>query len=576
MMNLKIRLVLPFAALLAAATGAHAQIHSVSTVSTPAAQYGKIELDLNLTAEWSNPYDPKEVALDMALTAPSGKTLSLPCFYSEGSSGSPSQWKARFLPQEQGTYTYHFTLQQNGKLISQSEPATFAAAKSDKKGILRPNDLWSFRYDNGEIFRGIGQNICWEARANDDSRYFKELHENPRFNYEDMLKKLADNGGNFFRTWMIYWNLPVDWPIISNSNRYQNSTSRFNESGIKRMDELVELCDSLGIHMMLAIESHVGYMGDGWKTSNYHVDQGGFAKTQYEFFAQPESRERYKQKLRFMIARWGYSPAIGAWEFFNEVDNAMFNVPEEERLPHDIVTDWHKEMAAYFKANDPYGHIVTTSVSHRDIDGMNDLADIDVNQRHIYKHTYAIPGLIDEYTQKHHKPYIIGEFGYEWDWSINFNEIADGMNSDFKRGLWYGIFSQTPVTPMSWWWEFFDEGGLNLYFRNVRNVHDRMMDAGKGTFAKINAKFDAETITCYGVSCGKSRFIYLFNPTNETVQGTLSLENACSEGAKVVQRYNCESGIWSDAAAPACESSTCTIQGISLAPQSDLVFEIRP
>ena len=76
-----------------------------------------------------------------------------------------------------------------------------------------------------------------------------------------MLKKLAANGGNFFRTWMIYWNLPVDWKTVNNNSRYQNTTSPYNESGMKRMDQLVQLCDSLGIHMMLALESHAGLHG---------------------------------------------------------------------------------------------------------------------------------------------------------------------------------------------------------------------------------------------------------------------------------------------------------------------------
>ncbi len=66
---------------------------------------------------------------------------------------------------------------------------------------------------------------------------------------------------------------------------------------MKRQVWLVSLCNSWGIHMMLAMESHVGFMGDGWKMSSYNITNGGFAKTPFEFFILKESRQQYKSKL---------------------------------------------------------------------------------------------------------------------------------------------------------------------------------------------------------------------------------------------------------------------------------------
>lgn len=426
-----------------------AQILKTELLQTKVNQYQKTEWNLVLKASWSNPYAFSEIALDMILTSPSGKQLALPCYYESGKSGDESVWKARFTARETGVYSYYFKLEENGKIVSSTSKAEFNVNPSKDKGFLNPNDFWTLRYDNGELFRGIGENICWESRDVDDSKYFKALHEDKRFNYNYMLTKLAANGGNFFRTWMIYWNLPVDWKTVINNSRYQNTTSPYNESGMKRMDQLVELCDSLGIHMMLALESHVGYMGIGWDISNYNVANGGFAKTPLEFFTLQKAREQYKNKLRLMVARYGYSPAIGAWEFFNEIDNAMYNVKPEDQLPPSAITSWHDEMSTFLKGIDPFKHIVTTSVSHRDIEGMNDLKNIDINQKHMYKNTAAIPGTIREYTQKHNKPYVIGESGYEWDWSKNFNDFASEMDADFKHALWLGLFSPTPVLPMS-------------------------------------------------------------------------------------------------------------------------------
>lgn len=474
-------------------------------------QYQKSEWEIELNTDFVNPFDMNEITLDMLLTSPSGAKLVLPCFFVSGTSGNNSVWKARFTARESGKYSYHFELKKaDGDAIKVTEQ-TFIAKSSKGKGFLNPNNFWTFRYDNGQLFRGVGMNICWESRDVDDSRYFKQLHEDKRFNYNYMLKKLAANGGNFFRTWMIYWNLPVDWKKVQNNSRYQNSNSYFNESGMKRMDELVELCDSLGIHFMLALESHVGLMGSGWETSNYNVANGGFAKTPTEFFELPAARAQYKNKLRLMVARYGYSPSIGAWEFFNEVDNAMYNGGPDHQIQAAVVTDWHNEMSTFLKKTDPYNHMVTTSVSHRDIPGMNELKNIDINQRHIYKNTAAIPSTLLNYTGKFNKPYIIGESGYEWDWSKNFNAFADEMDGDFRRALWLGLFSPTPVLPMSWWWEFFENRGMMSYFKIVKRINDQMLASGKGKFEVLNIQPLQKEVEIYAVRCNKTDFIYLYN-----------------------------------------------------------------
>jgi len=492
----------------------NAQIQHSILLNKEVQQYQKAEWNISLKTTFENPFDMNEISLDMVLTAPSGKKLALPCYFETGTSGNESLWKARFTPLEKGKYSYRFELKKASAEVSSSPINTFNAKVSKAKGFLNLNNLWTLKYDNGTLFRGIGENICWESRDDDDSKYFKKLHEDKRFNYNYMLKKLAANGGNFFRTWMIYWNLPVDWKKVQNNSRYTNSDSYYNESGMQRMDELVQLCDSLGIHMMLALESHVSLMGSGWETSNYNLANGGSAKTPTEFFALPAARAQYKNKLRLMVARYGYSPSIGAWEFFNEVDNAMYNGGPDNQIPAEVVTDWHNEMSTFLKTIDPYNHIVTTSVSHRDIPGMNDLKNIDINQRHIYKNTAGIPATILDYTAKHNKPYIIGESGFEWDWSKDFNAIAPEMDGDFRRGLWLGLFSPTPILPMSWWWEFFENRGMMSYFEIVKKVNDQMISEGQGKFEIIDVKSLEKGLEIYGVRCGKATYVYVYNSSS--------------------------------------------------------------
>lgn len=506
-------------------------------------QYKRMDINIQLNEQWNDPYNQSDIRVDVDLVSPSHKKLTLPAFYVTGESQKKSHWQARFTPQETGQYTYSINLISKAKQ-KRTTTAQFAVNESKYKGFLHPHNHWTLRFDNGDLFRGIGKNIGWEKRDNDDSKYFKDLHENKRFNYDDMLKKLSSNEGNFIRTWMIYWNLPVDWRWVDNASRYSPSTSRFNETGIARMDDLIAIAEKNNIYIMLALESHVGFMGSGWENSIYNKKNGGFAATPAEFFTSADAKAQYKNKLRFMVARWGYSPHIGIWEFFNEIDNVMYH-NKDSRIPDEAVTQWHIEMSEYLASIDIYDRPITTSISHRDVQGLNDIKHIDINQKHIYKALDAIPVAINEYTNKHNKPYIIGEAGYEWDWSKNFDDFSAEMISDYKRQLWYGLFNPTPVLPLSWWWEYFDEKGMAPYFQRVNEINKLMLSAGNGKFAAIPLSVSDKNITAFALVAGDKPFIYLFNRAEKPVSARIQFEKPLTKIDYNAKAYSPETGKYS-------------------------------
>jgi hypothetical protein len=462
--------------------------------------YEKAEWDISVSSSFSNPYNATDISVDMLLTSPTGKELVLPCFYVKGDS-TESLWKSRFSPQETGSYTYTFRVTAQGK-NSKSQKGVFFSQNSDKKGFLHTNNNWTFRFDNGDLFRGIGEDVAWESRS----------WENPKWTYDYLLPTLSKNGANFFRTWMCAWNLPLEWTHIRDSKRYHDTNKYYNPSGIIRMDQLVEMADSLNLYIMLTLDWHGELVSDAeWKISPYNKANGGPAATPTEFFTSKKAQLRYKDKLRYIIARWGYSTHIAAWELFNEIDNAAFTPKDSVIIPFSAIVQWHNEMSRYLKKTDPYNHMVTTSISHRDIPGLDSLAYIDFNQKHIYKHTDKIASTLNTYTQSYNKPYVIGEFGYEWNWDVDFKTITKGLDFDYKRGLWYGLFSPTPILPMTWWWEFFDEQKMTPYFRSVKEISNQMLIAGKGSFKILQVQ--AGNMEAYGVQCGKKIFIYLLNNT---------------------------------------------------------------
>lgn len=486
-----------------AAGSLNAQITDVTASAKSVKQYDAIFFDVTLTGIWENPYLQEEAALDMILTAPSGKELVLPCFYKSGECGAESTWEARFTPQEKGKYTYFFRYTEGGKVVSESAEGEFRSRRSRLNGILHVRDNWTLVYDNGKPFRGVGINLCWESRTRDDSKFFSELHQqHDRFNYDAMLPDFAENGGNFTRMWMCSWNFPIDKQDRFNNHRYTATEEYMNPSAVARLDHVVNMAEDLDIKIMLC-------MGQG----NVRADR--------EFFNSPEAKTRYRNYLRYIVARWGYSPAIGMWEFFNEIDNIQHR-DRNGVIPAEEIVAWHDEMSTYLAELDPFQHIRTTSISHRDLAGLNDVANIDINQKHIYNATHAVPGTIDSYSERHGKPYVIGEVGFEWDWSKNFNDFADGMIMDFRRAFWYGLFNQTAVTPMTWWWEWFDEHGTIPYMKNARLISDMMLKSGKGCFEKAGTTRDGKA-EAYAVRCGNRTYVYVYNG-NEDVLDEISVE----------------------------------------------------
>jgi hypothetical protein len=548
----------------------YGQIESVTRLTATPRRFEQVDFVVMLTGTWTNPYCQEEVHLDLELATPGGAALTMPAYYEQGHSRTLSVWKARFTPGETGKYSGIFVLTSEGKRHPSSN-ITFDVAASNHKGFLRPATDWGFRFDNGEPFRGLGENVGWESRDQDDSSYFAELHENPRYNYEYLLGQLAMHGGNFFRTWMCPWNLPLEWKQVSNNRRYRNDSSHFNSSAIERMDRLVDLADSLDLYFMLAFDNSGNFLGKNWKASNYNLQNGGPVAEGVGFFTDPQAKTQYKDRLRYIVARWGYSPHIAAWEFFNEIDNFMYGLPQT--MPDPIATAWHSEMSEYLKNLDPNRHLVTTSISHRDVAGLNQVKSMDCNQRHIYRQTATIPEVVRRYARQEGKPYVIGEFAFEWDWSKNFNDMALDMDRDFKKGLWLGLFSPTPILPLTWWWEFFDQRGLTPYYACVRLMLDRMLAAGHGSFADVECRWEGGEAQVLAVRCGKTLFVLLSNSGAGPADGSISLPLETVRHYEI-SYYNPEQNTIVVLPSPAKGSNK--VEGIIIPPASETILTVSP
>lgn len=483
------------------------KITSFTRLTDEARTYEKVEFDIDVNADFTNPYDSKEVKMDMYITNPSGKRQILPCYW-EGD----RQWKARYSPAETGEYSCYVQLKSR-KGSSRSKSLHFTVSASDHDGFITEVGPWTLNFDTGKKIRGIGENINRDPRPG----------KNPKYTYDYLLPKLAANGVNFIRTWLQSSTYPNEWRWNESSKDFKGHKDQWSNNTlyrdpIQRLDQIVELFEKYNVYNMMAIDAHGSFIaGSGWDSNPYNAINGGPCEKPGDFFTSPEAKARYKDRLRYLVARWGYSRSVAFWEFWNEVDNAQYQGTQVIRptIPSRDITDWHQEMATYLKSIDPYKHLVTTSVSHRLIEGIFDMKDMDLNQIHIYRNIDSIPKLIRTATTLWEKPYVIGEFGFDWDWNNLDHSIGFFFDFDLRRGLWYGAFNQTPIYPMTWWWEFFDERNMNWIYKSVSTITNRMMAAGGATFEKVPVRTSIRGLESYAVKCGEEIYVYILNPLFE-------------------------------------------------------------
>jgi hypothetical protein len=224
------------------------------------------------------------------------------------------------------------------------------------------------------------------------------------------------------------------------------------------------------------------------------------------------------------------------------VDNAQYGGGHASTpaIPSEAVCRWHKEMAACLKGIDPYRHLVSASISHREVKGMYELDELDINQMHVYRNTAKMPGIIERNTELYGKPFVIGEFAWDWDWRNVWHSVGFAFDFELRRGLWEGLFTATPILPMSWWWEFLDQREMEWIFKPVREISDRMLSESKGDIVKINSITSHKDLTVSAIKAAESLYVYAVNPTyNRVGSSEIVFENLDFEGENFkVERYD--------------------------------------
>ncbi len=430
---------------------AMAQLPSIDSVLAPvenAEQYHKYEWEVELSASYVNPYDYGEIHLWGNFVSPSGDTMKVDGFFMEAYTGPNSNgqvtlpgtgsFRIRFAPTEVGQWSYQlFVRDANGETSAPS--ATFECGVSSNevnKGFVRLSETNYLRFDDGEMFLPIGQNIGW-------------ANGNPYRDYQRWLDSLHQRGANFFRIWNCDWGLSLEW----HGGKY-GGLGQYQQENAAYLDWLFDYAANQGQYAMLCLQHHGQVsttVNPEWDRSPYNQVNGGMCNQTWEFFTDPQARAYTQNRLRYTVARYGYARSIAAWELFNEVD--WTDNYEQHKSK---VADWHEEMAAFLKEIDPYEHLVTTSFARDQYEPIVwTLDDIDFTQTHYYA---AIPNLertlargVQDYLTAYDKPTLTGEFGIRTNGGSLSTEDPDGIH--LHNSIWGSFFAGGMGSGMSWWWD---------------------------------------------------------------------------------------------------------------------------
>ena len=444
-------------------------------------RFDLFELTVRLDAAFDNPYDPDQIVLTATFTGPDGTAATVNGFiyqdYERKLEDGKEKliprgervWKVRFAPQSLGTYRYRLTLKTRDGMAT-DPGGSFECVPSKNPGFVRVSrrNPRYFEFSTGKPFFPIGHNVCWA-----DSQL-------KTYDYERYFRKMAAAGENFTRIWMCSWSLELEGQRLDDY-RLDNAW---------RLDHILRFARLYGIYCKLCFDNYYDFTQK--RHSPYWRDNGGMCLTPRDFFTDPEARKHYLRRIRYIVARWGYSTQVMAWELWNEMDYAPSEKGKVLSQKEPYMLDWTVEMAGHLRRLDPFGHLVTnTLAAYTDWPQFWLTPATDFVQVHAYiyldwepnPHQYDAAALVLDLAQDFRqfpKPLLIAEFGYHRGGGMDRLSILDKTGIHLHNALWASALGGAAGSPMLWWWDdYVDPNDLYYHYRALARFLDRVDLPGK-------------------------------------------------------------------------------------------------
>jgi hypothetical protein len=277
----------------------------VAKVDTGCVETGEtfphVEISFRLEGVEGNPFAAEVWGI---VDRPDGPPVRVPAFYDGGDT-----WRVRYTPDRLGVHRVRVATGPAGAerpadAIDLS-PDSFDVFGDPQPGFVRRSGahVQRFAFDDGTPYFPLGYNVGWGK-----PELFEAHHE-----------AMRAAGIDWSRHWMaVFARLALDW----NSFGKPLPEGHLDLEVARTWDRVVRSAEASGIRFQFVLQHHGQYsttVNPNWGACPWAAAKGGFLKGPEEFFTHPKALEITRMKYRYIVARWGYSTAVMAWELFNEV-----------------------------------------------------------------------------------------------------------------------------------------------------------------------------------------------------------------------------------------------------------------
>ena len=418
--------------------------------------YAKFEAAFTLNVQTGNPFDPVDNDVIVLFTAPDRNVICVPAFW------DGDTWRVRFTPVQPGVYTWAAMSNNIPVRPITAAPDRFRCVKSENCGFVRrdPRIAQRFVFDDGRTYYPYGINVGWLSSDRRHGLLPEQLKDD---DYPAFFARMHGSGMNWARVWMTFWaGQELDW---SNDTGKSLPLGSMSLDAARAWDRIIDSAVANGMYVQMTMQFHGQLMtARDWGKNPYNIANGGILHSASDFFTDPRAITITKKRYRYIVARWGYSPNLLAFELFNEV---QFSDPAKTNFS-DIV-EWHRTMAAYIRSIDPYHHLVTTSSIENPENAALASIGLDFDQLHIY---CPFPSTIFSQLPggSARPPVFAGEWGPEPDSAY-----------EIREGLWAGIMAPTAGAAQYWYWDRLTPNGLWPAFQSAGRFigEGRLADLGE-------------------------------------------------------------------------------------------------
>ncbi len=517
--------------------------------------YEKLELNVDLRATFSNPFDPDEVDLWAEFTAPSGKVQKTWGFYNPGRFGAV--WMVRFAPTETGAWKYQLHVRDR-EGTADTRPGEFRCVPSQHHGFITiaPNKRY-LRYSDGTSFYGVGM---WynDNYGGAGQGYISEAN----------LDDLKNRGANFIS----FFHEPLETQATG--------LGRYDLDRCGRLDEVIQWCEQRDLAISWDLVFHNHLSETVWTPTLYRVNPYRSLTSAKDFYRSDEAW-KYQEKLyRYVIARWGYSRALFLWFVIDEI-NGTDGWTEGD---HAVAENWCRKMNDFFHAHDPYGRPTTGTQSGGVVNWWPEGYRIfDIAGREIYEaqgHPMppnGKPDLVNHHPLRYSyenyatqarklwddfdKPSIIAECG--WDHTY-YEPGTPGYLAMHHNALWATLVNGTCATPF--WWAYSPRMNDSVLTGDLRAFAQFVSDvdfAGK-QWQPLEMKVSAGD----GWAMKSDDLIYgwIVNPTSGVAKETITLAGL-QDGDYEVRLYRTWAGRYLASTTVAVAKERLTVSIPELEPQ---------